>query len=402
LTGRRPQIARRAAILGAALLTVAIPACSSSPTGSASPRQLTVPLATGLEAGGGTWATVAMGHLGDQDNTFWQLLYRPKGSTQWTNEVSATATATNGGLVLASSGSALTVGVRPYDLLGFSPLISTTDGGRKWSDSVVPKGLADVPGSLAIGAGNGAIGALALVGSPADSTEVLSSGPGLATWNSLISRSGLFSSGLSTSGQAVTCAPTAIDAVALLGGDAVIGASCAGPGVAGIFRLAEGSWQPAGPASQTFAGATVQVLSLSVVGGVLDALLGVTRPGSTELVAAWGGPTPGSWRLSPPLALQGDASIASIVAAPAPSMMVLLGGPSGGDRLESVAGPAAPWQQLPAPPAGTQTVVPTSGGALSALSVANSTLTDWELSEGSGSWAKGQVLQVTIAYGSSS
>ena len=64
---------------------------------------LPTPLATSVPAGGGTWATVAMGDLGQPLNTFWQLLFRPAG-TMWSDHVEATAVATNGGLVLASGG----------------------------------------------------------------------------------------------------------------------------------------------------------------------------------------------------------------------------------------------------------------------------------------------------------
>ena len=100
-----------------------------------------------------------MGRLDEPLNTFWQLFYRPNGSVPWSNRVEATATATNGGLVLASAGPSLLVGVRPSVDLTFTPLISTTNGGRSWSDGLVAKELAARPDALATTAGH----ALALV-----------------------------------------------------------------------------------------------------------------------------------------------------------------------------------------------------------------------------------------------
>ena len=109
------------------------------------------PLATSVRGSGGTWATVAMGDLGQPLNTFWQLMFRPDGSGKWTDHVEATATATNGGLVLAGGGGPLIVGVRPSNDLTFSPLISTTNAGRSWSNGLLDEGLASRPDALAGG-----------------------------------------------------------------------------------------------------------------------------------------------------------------------------------------------------------------------------------------------------------
>ena len=117
------------------------------------------PLATSVQTSDGTWATIPMGRLDEPLNTFWQLFYRPDGSVPWSNRVEATATATNGGLVLASAGPSLLVGVRPSVDLTFTPLISTSNGGRSWSDGLVAKELAARPDALATTAGH----ALALV-----------------------------------------------------------------------------------------------------------------------------------------------------------------------------------------------------------------------------------------------
>ena len=226
---------RRGRLLGGALLlATAASACASGSTGVSTPQPLAVPLATAVEAGTGTWATVPMGHLGDPANTFWQLLFRPAGSPDWVDDSTASATATNGGLVLASSGVDLAVGVRPYDLLTYSPLISTSDDGHTWNAGLLPQGLADTPDALSI-AGRAALGLVDESGSSA----VLSSGAGLSTWSTLVTRTTLASSS-----SAQGCGLVALGAVAFQTGVPVIGGTCSKPGFVGIFsRSADGSWR---------------------------------------------------------------------------------------------------------------------------------------------------------------
>ena len=154
--------------LMAVVLSVAgLDGCSGSGTalgetdGPTAAPETPTPLATSVQTSDGTWATIPMGRLDEPLNTFWQLFYRPNGSVRWSNRVEATATATNGGLVLASAGPSLLVGVRPSVDLTFTPLISTSDGGRSWSDGLVAKEMAARPDALATAAGH----ALALVNS---------------------------------------------------------------------------------------------------------------------------------------------------------------------------------------------------------------------------------------------
>ncbi len=142
------------------------------------------PLATSVRASGGTWATVAMGDLGQPLNTFWQLMFRPDGSGKWTDHVEATATATNGGLVLAGGGGPLIVGVRPSHDLTFSPLISTTNAGRSWSNGLLDEGLASRPEALAAGPGGRALAIVEGHGG----AEVVRSNGNLTTWQPLMTR----------------------------------------------------------------------------------------------------------------------------------------------------------------------------------------------------------------------
>ncbi len=60
------------------------------------------------------------------------------------------------------------------------------------------------------------------------------------------------------------------------------------------------------------------------------------------------------------------------------------------------------WDQLPAPPKTTATVAFLRGGTVDALAVKRAVLTVWALSPGTTRWAKAQVLNVPIQFGSSS
>jgi len=56
-----------------------------------------------VQSSAGTWVTLPMGRLNQPLNTFWQLFFRPTGMTTWNDKVGATATATNGGLIMAAA-----------------------------------------------------------------------------------------------------------------------------------------------------------------------------------------------------------------------------------------------------------------------------------------------------------
>ena len=148
---------------------------------------LPTPMATSVQTSDGTWATIPMGRLDDPLNTFWQLLFRPAGGASWSNQVEATATATNGGLVLASPGDrSLVVGIRPSVGLTFTPLLSTSDAARSWSEGLITAGLAARPAALATDTGGQA---LALVGA-GDDAEVVTNVGGISSWRTLAAAAG--------------------------------------------------------------------------------------------------------------------------------------------------------------------------------------------------------------------
>src|ERR1035441_8003585 len=74
---------RRVAIIGIALVSAFVATTCSTARASASAMIDPTPLAASLGSSGGTWVAVAMGHLDDPLNTFWQLFFNGGPSSQW-------------------------------------------------------------------------------------------------------------------------------------------------------------------------------------------------------------------------------------------------------------------------------------------------------------------------------
>lgn len=356
------------------------------------------PLATSVQTSDGTWATIPMGRLDEPLNTFWQLFFRPHGAASWANEVEATATATNGGLVLAPEGPSLLVGVRPSVNLTFTPLISTSDGGRSWSDGLITEELEARPGALAQAGAK----ALALVDG-ARGTRVLASSGGISKWQTLVTQAALANSG---AGKA--CGLGALSTVGHLGPQPLIGGSCANSGVVGIFAERGGAWRLAGPAlPRPLDHGRAEVLGFEPSGRGALALLAVVAGGRVDLLAAASGPAPASgagprWSISSALPLAAGDQVASIGPSGEDGLFALLQGPSGADRLVVADRGKADWQQLPPPPEGTGTVAFDAGGPAQALVASGSRFSVWSLSPASKAWHEGEVTHVPVQYGSSS
>ena len=307
---------------------------------------LPTPLATSVQTGDGTWATIAMGNLSQPVNTFWQLFFRPAGSPSWSDKVEATAVATNGGLVLAPGGGSLAVGVRPSQYLTFSPIISTSNAGHSWSNGLLTQGLAPRPQALATRAGDGSLA----IGQGRTQTEVLESSHGLFSWQVLVTERVLASS---AGGKG--CGPDGLTAVGYAAGHAVLGANCGRPGQTGIFVQHGVSWQAAGPKLSSSARRS-EVLGLLPVGGRaasrpgptsgtglpsgngppsgngLIALLGLFGAGQTSLLASWT-KNGASWSSSAPLVLANSDHLVSFGQASGPGVFALVAHPNGQDEL---------------------------------------------------------------------
>jgi hypothetical protein len=360
-------------------------------------------MATTVRTASGTWATVPMGDLGQPLNTFWQLFFRPNASTSWSDRVQATAVATNGGLVLAPGGRSLVVGVRPSNMLMFSPLISTADGGRSWSDGLITKGLVAQPEALATGP-SGQPGspsssrtAVAVV-STTDGTDVLTTAGNLSAWQTLVTDRAL-SSG--ASGRA--CHPAAVTAVGYASATVVIGTSCTRPGTAGLFVKRGGGWSSVGPGLPGgLASARANVVGLVNAGRDLVALIELSGKAGPHLLVARtaDGVT---WDASQPLALGPEAHVTSFGAGPGTGVFVLISVRQASDEL--ALGPdlgTNAWRWLPSPPPGTATVAFGPGPVVDALAVDRTVMTVWALASDGAAWREGQVVHVPIQFGSSS
>lgn len=374
-----------------------LPGCSTGHDASVDaktvPAPLATPLATSVPTSVGTWATFPMGRLSQKKNTFWQLFFRPPASSSWSNKVEATATATNGGLVLASGGGpAMVVGVRPSLDLTFTPLISTSDGARSWSDGLISQRLAARPSALAAGA-HGRM--LALV-SAGGGSEVIGTAGNLSAWRPLVTRRALAAG---PAGRA--CGLTSLTAVGFLASRPVVAGACAEPGAVGIFSLREGQWRSAGPElGPALRRQGAQVLGMGRSQGRTWALLALSSPGGPALVACWSR-AGGRWAVSPPLTLSPVERLASYGPGAAGGLYVLVRGRGGKERL-SMSQQGRSWQLLAPPPAGTATLAEGAASALDAFVPSGKLLTISALAPGAHRWVKAQTVHVAIQYGSSS
>jgi hypothetical protein len=387
---RRAWAAAAAVAAGGGLLA----GCSSAqaPEPAPAPSAATAPLATSLaQAGGRAWAIVSMGGSAADDNSFWEVFTRPIGSTQWAL-VTPPGVADNGGLVaVPSAAQGLDVAVRPSQSLTFSPLAVTGNGGKTWGTGLVDASVAAVPDALALGGGR----LLVLLGNGAIDQAPASA----AAWTRLAAPGAV-----AASAAGRDCQVTALTAVSLTAaGTPLVGASCARPGVAGIFTQAGGGWRGTGPSlTGRLAADPVKVLRLTAGNGAgtngagTVALLQAGSGDTASLLAAW--TTDGThWIVSPPLPANGAQVLSSGAGPGATAVWVLLSG-----RAATVAGPGAAWRSLPAVPHGTAALAPGAGGAVDALAVSGgSSLTVFRLTP-AGTWQQSQVISMPVQIGSSS
>jgi hypothetical protein len=402
---RSPPLTRRglASVAAGIVTAVCASSCASTVLTTGGSQSSTVgagaaPLATSIDAAGGTWATVAMGQLDQPDNTFWQLLFRPTGATSWTNKIEATAVATNGGvLITPSQGRSLLAGVRPSGFLTFSPLIATVDGGQSWTNGLLPGGLVASPDALAANASGSSL-AITGTGSSLSSESVVTAGAhSLTNWQTLTSAGDLAAS--TGGGQ---CGPTALTAVAFNGSDPVVGARCDRAGVVGLFERKGGAWTLAGPHLPASAdGDQVSVVALQSSSDGLSGLVSAFGAGGTAVMAISTDDLGQSWQVSQPLQLTPSEQLTSVGPVGAGGFFVLLSSSSGPDRAVLLGAPQSAWKQLPSPPPGTATLAFGPGTSVEALAVNTATLTVWTLGS-TGGWHKGQMMTVSIQYGSSS
>ena len=140
------------------------------------------------------------------------------GSSRWSNATSTLATATNGGLIIATpDGHSVEVGIRPANRLTFSPLLTASPTQSSWTTGVLPAGLAADNSALATDSLSGSSAALVNDG---DGVRAVERG-GLSTWQTLTTETVLASS---SAGR--QCGLHFITAVGYNGTQALIGGGC--------------------------------------------------------------------------------------------------------------------------------------------------------------------------------
>lgn len=392
--GRVPGGGRLLAVLGAVALGAGgLAGCSTGAATSAASGTEgagfgpTVPLTSSTVSGDTTWATLAMGHLGDPLNTFWQL-FALTGGTRW-ELATPPGVASNGGLAASAQPTSVLAGFEPSQALRFSPLARSADQGSSWAPGVLPAGLAQVPDALA-----------------ADGTEslaVLRTGRGavvvstgdLSTWRPVTSAAALSRAPALSACHIGALTAATLDAV----GRPLVGASCAGGGQAGLFAPSSTGWGWAGPGIPGVSSGATEVVRLDQTPAGTAALVSAGSGTGTRLFGMWSTNGLRTWTVSAGLPLDGSA-LSSTGVTGAGGFVVALPGGGGSPPTASVIAPtSSQWLSLPALPTGTTSVASTPTGGFDALVPAQSTLSVYGL--GSQGWARVQRLTVDIQYGSS-
>jgi hypothetical protein len=339
----------------------------------------------------GSWAVVAMGHLDQPLNTFWQLLFRPAGATAW-KLVTPTGVADNGGLVAdGGSTAAVTAGFEPTQYLRYSPLARSVDSGGQWSTGILPTGLMAVPDAVS----EGPLGGVLALSRSSGGTVLVSAG-NLSAWRVLARRASL----ATAAGQA--CGLVALSAVSYGAGSPEVGASCSRPGMVGILVRSDGSWEDDGIPLPGQAGhLATTVLRLESGPSGTRALVQAGRGAEARLFALWRAGLSNPWTLSASLRPAGAVQATGF--GPSNSAVVVTRTASPGNRIAAaeVAGPGSPWTALPVAPRGTAAVVEGPDGEIDALAVSGRILTDYRLGAAQDTWQRVQSLAVPIQYGSS-
>ena len=99
------------------------------------------PMVSAVSTSTDSWVTLPMGDLSDPSNTFWELFHTVPGASHW-SLVTPPGVADNGGLIESASAGTAVVGVLPSQLLRFSPLAQSADGGTSWVPAFLPGALA--------------------------------------------------------------------------------------------------------------------------------------------------------------------------------------------------------------------------------------------------------------------
>jgi hypothetical protein len=392
MSGRVSAARRIVAAIGAVGLGAGVLAGCGTSSATASgdvsaPSGPAIPLTSSSVIGTTTWATLAVGHLDDPLNTFWQLL--TLNGAHW-SLATPPGVASNGGLVAAAVPTSVLAGFGPSQDLQFSPLALTADQGSSWQAGVLPTGVSLVPDALAQGAGGEALALLSTAGG-----KVVAGNTGnLSTWTAVVTASALRrQSGLAD------CHLRSLTAVAVdAHGSTLVGGWCARGGRAGLFTPSSDGWMSAGPGLPASSGPTEVVRLDQTVAGTA-ALVSAGGGTTTRLFAMWSTNGLGPWTVSAGLPLDG-ASLLSTGVTGAGGFVVSTRRGSAAPSASTVGPTESPWKSLPPLPSGTTSVTAGPGGSYDALVPVQSTLSVYGL--GTSGWSRVQTLRVPVQYGSSS
>ena len=367
----------RRALLGLGCGALLMSACSS-PIDTAPPLgDLDAPLVSGSMADGVSTAVLALGHLNDPKNTFFELLASASIGAGF-RLATPSGTTTNGGIVVsAPSGVAA---IRQFDLLRSSALVQLTSGAEQGSAEIAPE-IGPGPSSVARDPSSGAVALLSAKGS-------VVVGRGLAGPFHTVAT--LFSLRQLTEKH---CAPSAITSVAYSSrGQLALGLRCTRGNGLGILTSAGGSPWVLASAAAPGSSAPSSVLRLDPAGdGGFDAL--VLQSNSIRMVHLIGGIA----TLSAPVSVIDVATLRStthseVVDAPYALVAVRNDGSVITCRVDR--SPVGTSSCRPAQSSATVLVFPQAGGGLLTLWVTNGGTVHVQNSAGM------QVLKVSVPYGS--
>lgn len=371
---------------------------------------LEIPLATSAAAAGPSAMTASSGAsawaivpFGDSAGSSWQLFALGGTQASW-SRVTPPGVADGGGLVGSFLPTAAVVGIEASGLLAFSPVATTHDAGLEWSPGILPTELTPAPDALAA---TGTGGILALLGE--SGSTIVESGDNAVSTTVLTSRLSVAAAG----GR--SCDLTALTAVAYgPAGQPMAGGRCYASGRVGIFELVGTSWELVGPAlpaaavtggitagraaTATGGGASAQgliseVLQLSSDGSQLVALIESVASDGTATLLRLTRSASGSWSSSLAYDVAPSERLVATGVAPDGSSFVVMSHSDGSVTAEVLGAVGSSWNELPALPPGTVTLVLEVAGTTESLAVEGATLTVSVLGR-SGAWSVVQVIRV--------
>ena len=380
------------------------------------------PIATSSGSGATSWVVVPMGDVGTLRNTFWQLFVDRNGHGLL-RLATPPGVADNGGLVVSGGAGrrGLQVGVFTSQLLGFSPIAASQDGGLHWSGSVLPGELTPVPDALSAASTGPATALLGRDGARVVDGPSAAGSSASARWTTVTTLAALRHLAPPSCDLGALTAVTSTGSAGSAGTATVFGGACRHGGEVALFVNGPGGWRFAGgrlsgtaaaPAATSAATSTAVVSVWPAGNGHGSALALVLArgaaagSGSGRLVAVrLGSVLHARTTAVAALPIPAGATIRAIGEAPGGGAVVLVAGGSPADpsheRVELLDAGTGAWQALPAPPERTLGVLAERGGAVEALVVQRSSLDVYRLAQSAARWISREVERVPIAYGSS-